>query len=191
MASSLDAHARNSAIRRVQSTGDIPREPRPLYKPQEAPHSARHSDLRDDSNQAGQGSSSSASSSSPPPNATPNAAEYLSPITWTPQATTMLPLERLQTELSSSPVVRHVAPTRHHSRSFYRRSLAFLGVGRGASPERRSLMGLLFNLVSGFSQVCNVIRRRRTKRLKSKMKDCRRSDYFVPLRDTSEKPDTP
>jgi hypothetical protein len=147
MASSLDAHARNSAIRRVQSTGDIPREPRPLYKPQEAPHSARHSDLHDDGNQAGQGSSSSASSSSPPPNAMPNAAEYMSPITWTPQPTTVQPLERLQP----------------HSRSFYRQSLAFLGVGRGASPERRSLMGLLFNLVSGFSQVCNVIRRRRTK----------------------------
>ena len=159
MPSSLDAHARNSAIRRVQSTGDIPREPRPLYKPQpeEAPHSARHSDLRDDSDQAGQGSSSS---SSPPPNVTvnttPNVAEYLPPVTWTPQPTTIQPLERLQTQLPPGPAVRHVAPTRQHSRSLYRRSLAFLGLGRGASPERRSLMGLLFNLISGFSQVCSI-----------------------------------
>jgi hypothetical protein len=139
---SLDAHARNSAIRRVQSTGDIPREPRPIYKFPETPHSA------DDSDQAGQGSSSS-----PTPNA-PNAAEYLPPLTWTSQSTTMPPLERLQSQLSSGPVVRHVSLPH---RSFYRRSLAFLGLGRGASLERRSLMGLLFNLVSGFSQVCGII----------------------------------
>ena len=155
MPPSLDAHARNSAIRRVQSTGDIPREPRPLYKPQEAPHSARHADLRDGSDQAGQGSSSS-----PPAtvtaNTTPNDTEHPPSVNWTPQPTTIQPP---QTSHSSGPVVRHVAPTRQHSRSFYRRSLAFLGLGRGASPERRSLMGLLFNLISGFSQVCRTIPR--------------------------------
>lgn len=149
MAPSLDAHARNSTIRRVQSTGDIPREPRPIYKPLEAPLAA------DDSDQAGQSSFSSASSSSPP-NASPNAAQHLPPVTLTPQSTAMPPLVQLQSQLSSGPIIRHV-PLPH--RSFYRRSLAFLGLGRGASPERRSLMGLMFNLVSGFIQVRDIIHR--------------------------------
>lgn len=147
MAPSLDAHARNSTIRRVQSTGDIPREPRPIYKPLEAPLAA------DDSDQAGQSSFSSASSSSPP-NASPNAAQHLPPVTLTPQSTAMPPLVQLQSQLSSGPIIRHV-PLPH--RSFYRRSLAFLGLGRGASPERRSLMGLMFNLVSGFIQIVAVV----------------------------------
>jgi len=149
MASSLD-HPRNSTIRRVQSTGDIPREPRPTYKSRESHHPARHSDLRDGTDPAAQGSSFSASSP------TPNAAPYLSPATWTPTA--IPPLEPLQTQIPSGPVVPHV-PAQQQNRSFYRQSLTFLGLGRGASVARRSLMGLLFNLVSGFTQVCGIIYR--------------------------------
>jgi hypothetical protein len=148
MPSSLDAHPRNSALRRVQSTGDIPREPRPIYRPHESCQSARHSNVHDDAEQAGRTSSSSASSPNP----------HLLPVIQALQSQTTQPLERVQTQMSSGPVAPQEvqAPTRQQPRSLYRRSMTFLGLG-GASPERRSLMGLLFNLVSGFSQVCSII----------------------------------
>ena len=131
MPSSLGTHVRNSTICRVQSTGDIPQEPQPLYKPQDGPHSACHADLHDGGDQADQGSSSSLPANAKA-NTMPSGAEHPPPAIWTAQPIT-IPLGPLQAQHTSGPVVWHVAPIWQHNRFFYRRSMAFLGLGRGAS----------------------------------------------------------
>ncbi|RDB16790.1 hypothetical protein Hypma_002623 [Hypsizygus marmoreus] len=145
----IDADLHNSSLRRVRSTGDIPRRPDPVHQLRPFRFSDSHSDLGDQH----AGPSSLAPLSAPSTSVSGKRS---------PPLISHLPIPQTQTvggpsrQMSTS---RPVAPPPHSPPpspprvSWYRRTMLFLGLGRGASGVRRSLVTLLFDLFSGFSQI--------------------------------------
>lgn len=154
---SIDAHAQLSALRRSRSAGDLPRQPEPIHTSQAFRLSNSHPDVCD--NQPG---SSSGPRTAPiyPLEGNPVMIEpgrrsppIAVPLNY-PQTRTLGGPSRQQTptddRITTSPVQQ---PSAQPRRSIYYKVATFLGLGRGATRERRSLVGLLFNFASGFVQV--------------------------------------
>lgn len=184
---SFDAQTSNSALRRTRSTGDIPRQPEPTYRPRGSRHSDSHSDLCDP--QPSHGHRGVASSSIP---RTPLSAGITSGGRWTPPNEIAVHPERAQTQtigggflpLRQEPLDDLSEP--NHNMSSYERTLAFLGIGRRASRARRSLVGLFFNLISGFVQVCNINNYHFTTGLIQTIADCHYCDRSGALWDSPQ-----
>lgn len=184
---SFDAQTSNAALRRTRSTGDIPRQPEPTYRPRGSRHSDSHSDLCDP--QPSHGHRGVASSSIP---RTPLSAGITSGGRWTPQNEIAAYPEQGQTQTIGGdlPPLRQEphddTPRPHHNMSSYERTLAFFGIGRRASRARRSLVGLFFNLTSGFVQVCNINNQHLATGLIQTIADCHYCDRSGALRDSPQ-----
>lgn len=160
---SFDAHTSNAALRRTRSTGDIPRQPEATYRPPGSRHSDSHSDLCD-WHQPGQGQRAVASSSLSATSARIIAASRsntMPPFAGYPERAQTQTMQTVDGELRPLPPLRlseppglgEVTQPPHREMSSYERTLAFFGLGRRASRARRSIVGLFFNLTSGFLQV--------------------------------------
>jgi len=148
----IDAYPHSSSLRRVRSTGDVPRRPEPIHRPRVVRYSDSQSDLCDP--QHGQGSGSHTSPSHLPE----SSSSERDPDRRSPPLAAPLSYPQLQTLGGPSRTQRALAepispPSTRPPRSLYYRIMTFLGLGRGASRERRSLVGLFVNLTSGSAQI--------------------------------------
>ncbi|KAG6915789.1 hypothetical protein DXG01_009827 [Tephrocybe rancida] len=145
------------ALRRSRSTSDIPRQPDPVHRPGSQRHSRSPSDVVDPLH----GPRSSA-----PPHRRHLVRTQMENGRRSPPLA--VPLEYPQTHtLGGRRSAHHTRPGDDEDdesmvheppppRSLYRKVMLNLGFGRGASRERRSLVGLILNLVSGSSQIVIV-----------------------------------
>ncbi|KAF9460686.1 hypothetical protein BDZ94DRAFT_1265294 [Collybia nuda] len=155
---SFDAHTSNGTLRRTRSTGDIPRQPELSHRPRGSRHSDSHSDLCDPQlgHQDRMVGSSPASQALPDTGIT-SSGRYSPPsdiITYSEQGRPQIVGRNLRPLHQESPDI-DLTPQPHMSS--YERTLAFFGIGRSASRARRSLVGLFFNLTSGFVQIVIIV----------------------------------
>lgn len=123
----------HDALRRIRSTGDVPRRPDPIHRHQVSRRPDSHSDPLPQS-RPGPGSSRQ----------TPRI----------PSAETSEPLPELMRMPTPGELSRPAAqPAPHSQRSWFSKAMMFFGVGRGAPRERRTIVALYFTLCSGFVEV--------------------------------------
>ncbi|KAG6866342.1 hypothetical protein C0991_005263 [Blastosporella zonata] len=135
-----------SALRRTRSTSDIPRHPDPVHRPESQRHSPSPSEVVDHPHGPRSGA----------PRRILARAQMEHGRRSPPLA---VPLEHDETHTVESHASRDddVEDSSVHEpeapRSLYQKVMFSVGYGRGASRERRSLIGLILNLASGSAQI--------------------------------------
>lgn len=139
----------DNALRRTQSTGDIPRRPERIHKPRPLTQAFRYSESHSD-----------ACDQHPAPEPTTLATTAIAGPSTTGRISPPISFSLLPSDAQSQTIGgqnrphRTIVPPLQPPRdSWYRRTMTFLGVGRGASRERRTIVGLFVNLFSAFVQV--------------------------------------